>query len=168
MKYAGALALAGAAVMAAVCVNLRKKRRAALFAQLSEFFTALASFSEIAPRDAAETVGRLARTRDFRLLGFLTPFADRCQNGDVREAWRRETASFPGAALLNGEEQALLSGFADHFGLTSLSAFTQVCRRYAEAFAGYHVKEKRNYEETGRLTAGVGVLAAALIVIALL
>ena len=168
MKLLGAVALSGAAVMTAVCVDRRKKRRVRLLAELSEFFAALATLSELAPRDAAQTVMRLARTRSFGLLGFLLPFAGRCEAANVRQVWREETASFPAAALLQPEERALLSDFADRFGVTSLAAFTAACRQYAEAFSGYHTREKAHYEQTGRLTVGVGVLAAVLMVIAFL
>ena len=95
----------------------------------------------------------------------MLPFADRCADGDVRQAWREETAAFSGASLLSPEERELLAGFADRFGITTLTAFTEACRKYAALFAGFYEKDRREREQKGPLTLGAGVLAAALILI---
>ena len=165
MRYIGTGALSCAAVMTAFYVNTRKRRRADLLQKLSDFFAAFASFSELSPRDAAKTVRLLAQTRDFGALGFLMPFSLRCKDANVKDVWREEVALFDGASLLTGEERALLAGFADRFGMTSLSAFTEACRKYAALFEGYAEREKQKLEKTGALTVGAGVLAAALIAV---
>ena len=149
-------------------MNQRRRRRVKILLKLSDFFTSLASFSEISPRDAACAVGRLARSRDFGLLSFLLPFSLRCGDANVREVWREEAAAFSGYPLLREEEKELLCGFADCFGVTTLSAFTEACRKYAGLFAAAGEKEKRDYEKSGALTVGAGVLSAALIAIVLL
>ena len=133
--------------------------------KLSEFFAAFASFAELSPRDAARTVRRLAQTRDFGALGFLMPFSLRCLDANVKEVWREEVALFDGASLLTDEESVLLSGFADQFGITSLTAFMEACRRYSALFEGYARREKEKLEKTGAITIGAGVLAAALIAV---
>ena len=93
------------------------------------------------------------------------PFSLRCRDANVKEVWREEVAQFDGASLLTDEEKALLTGFADHFGMTSLSAFTEACRKYAVLFEEYAGREKQKLEKTGALTVGAGVLAAALITV---
>ena len=133
--------------------------------RLSEFFGAFASVSELFPRDAAATVKRLAETEAFGSLGFLTPFAERCADADVRQVWREETASFPGGAVLSGEQRARLVAFSEQFGLTPLERFTDGCRKYETMFAGYAASEGLRLEKTGAVTFGAGLLAAALIVI---
>ena len=165
MRYIGAGALSCAALMTAFYVNARKRRRADLLQKLSEFFAAFAAFSELSPRDAAGTVRRLAQTRDFGALGFLMPFSLRCLDANVKEVWREEAALFDGASLLTGEEAALLAAFADRFGMTSLAAFTEACRKYAALFGEYARREKQDLEKTAALTAGAGVLAAAMIAV---
>ena len=115
--------------------------------------------------DAAAAARRLAQNGGFGKLGFLPPFADRCQGADVRRVWREETASFSDASLLTGEERELLEGFADRFGLTSLAAFTEACRQYAALFAGFREKDRREREKNGSLLLGAGALAAALLLI---
>ena len=146
-------------------MNLRRRRRAALLGRLSEFFGAFASFAELSPKDAAKTVRRLAQTRDFGSLGFLMPFSLRSVDANVKEVWREETASFSGSALLTGEQRELLSSFADHFGLTSLSLFTEACRRYEALFADQCRRERQRMEKTDTLTFSAGLLGAALILI---
>lgn len=146
-------------------MNIRRRRRADLLAKLSDFFGAFASFSELTPKDAAKTVRRLAQTRNFGSLGFLMPFSMRCADANVKEVWREETASFSGSALLTGEQRELLASFAEHFGLISLSLFTQACRKYEALFAEQCRREKQHMEKTGALTLSAGVLAAALILI---
>ncbi len=134
-------------------------------AKLSDFFGAFASFSELTPKDAAKTVRHLAQTRNFGSLGFLMPFSMRCADANVKEVWREETASFSGSALLTGAQRELLASFADHFGLTSLSLFTDACRKYESLFAEQARQEKQHMEKTGALTFSAGLLAAALILI---
>ena len=136
-----------------------------LLRRLSEFFAAFASFSELAPRDAARTVRRLAESESFGSLGFLMPFSRRCADANVRQVWREETASFAGGAVLTEEQRRLLADFAEQFGLTSLERFTAACRNYEALFASEAEKEKQSLEKTETLTAGAGVLGAALILI---
>lgn len=136
-----------------------------LLLKLSDFFAAFASFSDLAPQDAAKTVLRLARTRDFGSLGFLTPFSIRCKKENAKEVWREEIDLFKDSSLLSGEELTLLKDFSDYFGITTLHSFTDACRKYAAAFEGYYKKEKQSLEKSGTVTIGVGFLAAALIAI---
>ena len=165
MRYIGAAALSCAALLISVWLNARRKRRGALLGRLADFFTAFGAYTELSPLDVAAAARRLARNGGFGQLGFLPPFADRCDGADVRRVWREETASFSDASLLTGEERELLEGFADRFGLTSLAAFTEACRQYAALFAGFREKDRREREKNGSLLLGAGALAAALLLI---
>ena len=146
-------------------LNRRRRRRADLLGKLSEFFGAFACFSELTPEDAAKTVKHLAQTRNFDALSFLMPFSNRCTDADVREVWREETGSFQGSSLLSPEQRVLLASFSDHFGMTSLALFTEACRKYEDLFAEERKKERQRMEKNSSVVTGVGLLAAALILI---
>lgn len=165
MKYIGAVSLSCTAVLTAFYVNLRRRRRADLLEKLSDFFGAFACFSELTPEDAAKTVRRLAQNRDFGALSFLMPFSVRCIDANVKAVWREETANFRGSALLTQEQREKLSSFADHFGMTTLSFFTDACRKYETMFAEDSRREKQRLEKKGTVTISAGVLAAVLILI---
>ena len=165
MKYIGATSISAAAVLTAFYINVRRQRRINLLEKLSEFFGAFACFSELTPEDAAKTVCRLAQTRDFGALGFLMPFSTRCVDANVKAVWREETAAFRGSVLLSPDQRERLSSFADHFGMTSLTAFSDACRKYEALFAEDCRREKQRMEKKSTVTIGAGLLAAALILI---
>ena len=151
--------------MTAIYLNLRNRRRVELLERLSDFFDAFACFSELSPKDAVHTAGRLAKTERFAVLGFLAPFSANGENADVKEVWCAETGAFGGSAVLTPEQRERLASFSEHFGMTSLSLFVGACRKYEAYFAEERRKEKQRLEKKGTLTISAGLLAAALILI---
>ena len=136
-----------------------------MLGMLSDFFGAFACFSELTPEDAAKTVRRLAQSRSFGALGFLMPFSTRCVDANVKEVWREETAAFRGGAMLTQEQRDKLASFADHFGMTSLTLFTDACRKYEAMFAEDCRRERQRMEKKAAVTFSAGLLAAVLILI---